>query len=425
MLQTVIGIFDSANEAQQAVKELVSNGFMRDQIDVSSSKAIHTPTNLANVQNNDTHSNFFSSLFDDGQEANTYAQRARQGSVVTVHAQSGEQAQEAARILDGYGAVDVNEQANRNRTSTGSASSMDAATSLPVIEEELQVGKRVVETGGVRLRSRIIERPVEEHLRLREEHVHVERHNVDRPASESDFAAFKEGVIELTEHAEVPVVNKQMQVVEEVSLNKEVEERTETIKNTLRSTDVEIETLGSKEGSSQRENFSTQSAMDKDASFLETTHGSWQGALRRMKEIEDDYKVAEDDPDVRGWDVVGANGEKLGEVEEMIVDTQAMKVRYLDVEVDDNLLDTDDHHILIPIGSASIDRENKNVRVTHLNSRSVANYPAYSGEAISREYEHKVMSAISPTYQAGALSNDRFYEGEHFDTGRFSGSKRL
>src|SRR5690606_15367373 len=107
----------------------------------------------------------------------------------------------------------------------------------------LEVGKREVETGGARLRSRIVERPVEEHLRLRTEHVRVERNPVNRPASEADFNNFQEGEIEITEHAEVPVVNKNARVVEEICLDKEVEERDETVRETVRSTEVDVDRM--------------------------------------------------------------------------------------------------------------------------------------------------------------------------------------
>ncbi len=112
---------------------------------------------------------------------------------------------------------------------------------IPVVEEELQVGKRQVERGGVRIASRVIERPVEQAVQLREEHVTVERRPVDRPMSEADSAAFREGAIEVTTTAEEPVVAKQARVVEEVVIGKEVEQRTETVQGTVRRTDVDIE----------------------------------------------------------------------------------------------------------------------------------------------------------------------------------------
>jgi stress response protein YsnF len=138
----------------------------------------------------------------------------------------------------------------RSRTETAQTdltNTTDTTGSIPIIEEELNIGKRVVETGGARLRSRIIERPVEESVNLREEHIKVERNPVNRPATEADLAAFQEGEINITEHAEVPVINKEARVVEEISLEKEVEERDEVIRDTVRRTDVEIEDLDTDE----------------------------------------------------------------------------------------------------------------------------------------------------------------------------------
>ena len=121
--------------------------------------------------------------------------------------------------------------------------SNEGETVIPVVNEELHVGKREVETGGVRLRSRIVERPVEEQLRLREERVTVERTPVDRPATTADLQNFKEGEIEMTEHAEVADVTKQARVVEEVKISKEVNERTENISETARDTQVDVENI--------------------------------------------------------------------------------------------------------------------------------------------------------------------------------------
>jgi uncharacterized protein (TIGR02271 family) len=114
---------------------------------------------------------------------------------------------------------------------------------IPVIEEELQVGKREVETGGVRVQSRITEKPVEEHVTLREEHVKVERHPVNREVSSSDLANFKEGEIDITTRSEEAVVAKQARVVEEVEIGKQVTEHQETVRDTVRHTDVDVEEI--------------------------------------------------------------------------------------------------------------------------------------------------------------------------------------
>ena len=114
---------------------------------------------------------------------------------------------------------------------------------IPVIEENLQVGKDTVETGGVYVRSRIVEQPVQQTVNLKEERVTVERTPVDRVVSNTDLNKLKDETIELTEHAEVPVVSKEARVVEEISLNKEVKEREEKISDTVKHTEIDIEDL--------------------------------------------------------------------------------------------------------------------------------------------------------------------------------------
>ena len=116
-------------------------------------------------------------------------------------------------------------------------------TSIPVIEENMNIGKKEVQTGGKRLHSRIVERPVEETIRLREEHVRVERNPADRAASEEDITNFKEGTVEITEKKEVPVINKEARVVEDVNIYKDVDEKQEVVKETLRNTQVETDDL--------------------------------------------------------------------------------------------------------------------------------------------------------------------------------------
>jgi stress response protein YsnF len=281
MAQTVIGIFDTSAEAYTAVERLVSSGFLRDRVDLS----LHSESSqYATGRSVDDDSDdglgekikrFFKSLFDNDEDTDKYSAVARKGAaVVTVTAESNEEAERAADVLDEAGAVDVDERSkayanglwsgttardmqdsslsssDRSYASTDTDISdtdrlrdddFDKTRSIPIIEEELQVGKREVERGGVRIRSRIVERPVEETVRLREERVTVDRNAVDRAASPGDFDTFREGEMEIKQRAEVPVVNKEARVVEEINLNKDVREREETIKDTVRKTEVEID----------------------------------------------------------------------------------------------------------------------------------------------------------------------------------------
>ena len=109
-----------------------------------------------------------------------------------------------------------------------------------MVQEDITIGKQEVERSHVRIYSRVTEHPVEEAVRLREEKVTVERRPADRPATDADFAAAAKEVIELTETAEEPVVNKRARVVEEVVVHKEATERTETVRGTVRHTEVEV-----------------------------------------------------------------------------------------------------------------------------------------------------------------------------------------
>jgi stress response protein YsnF len=209
---------------------------------------------------------FFRNLFDNREEAEKYASAGRLNTIVSIHAPSSEEAVRVADILDTCGAIDIDERTTETGTYTSAAqrSSHDSEyrdergpegvadrddttdKTIPIVEEDASIGKREVETGGVRVRSRIVERPVEDHLRLREEHIYVERNPVNRPATERDLDTFREGEIEITETSEVPIVNKEARVVEEVRLRKEIEERDETIRDTVKKTDVEVDKLENK-----------------------------------------------------------------------------------------------------------------------------------------------------------------------------------
>jgi len=272
MAHTVVGFFDNAAEAQDAVVKLTKYGIDRERVDVSNSSSGNSAYTSNETRTGDYRSNddrehesgitrFFKNLFgDDDNDADKYSRVAsRAQSIVTVHANSKDEAEQAADILDDCGAVNVDERAaqygysgsesnrssNYDNLNSGNYRDTDdkSTEKLDVIREDLEVGKREVERGGVRLRSRIIERPVEETVRLREERVTVNRNPVDRATTDSDVSNFEERNIEMIERAEVPVVRKESRVVEEVSLNKEVEEREETIRDTVRNTEVDIENI--------------------------------------------------------------------------------------------------------------------------------------------------------------------------------------
>jgi stress response protein YsnF len=100
-----------------------------------------------------------------------------------------------------------------------------------------------VEQGGVRVTTRVEEVPVNEQVTVREEHVSVDRRAVDRAVTDADLAAVQQGAFEVREHREEVVVDKQARIVEEVVINKDVDTHTETIQDTVRSTDVNVQEI--------------------------------------------------------------------------------------------------------------------------------------------------------------------------------------
>jgi uncharacterized protein (TIGR02271 family) len=235
MAKTVIGLFDDRREAQQVVQALEDDGFRREDIRTVTSQEEASVGTLTARGIPET-------------EAQYYAKGLRQGGALVLVEAADDRADQAVAIMESSPAGDL-----EGRTATDAALEREPAgtrevetgdVNIPVIEEELQVGTRQVRRGGVRLYTHVTEQPVEETVRLREEHVTVERHPVDRPATTADLTAFQEGTIEVTETAEEAVISKQTRVVEEVVVNTEATERTETVRDIVRRTEVEAEPMG-------------------------------------------------------------------------------------------------------------------------------------------------------------------------------------
>ena len=294
-MQTVVGVFDTVDEAQDARDALVDMGFDASEVRVQSNPAAHTGETLTTTDRTITGTSrngedegfmasighFFSNLFgsDDNEHAGHYSEAVRRGStVVAVTVAEADRVEQARSALAAAGAVDIDKRteswredgysgfdpsaqpyhpdqiaAERSRYQTNTVSGSndvmtpdgsrqgDQGTVLPVVREEIEVGKREVDLGTVRVFSRTETRAVEEQVQLHEERADIERRSVDRPASEADLKAFEGGSIEIHETAERPVVSKTARVVEEVVVGTEASTRTETIKEQLRNTVVDVD----------------------------------------------------------------------------------------------------------------------------------------------------------------------------------------
>jgi uncharacterized protein (TIGR02271 family) len=206
------------------------------------------------------------------EEAETYAESIRRGgALVSVSLDDEAHVARAEEILNRYSPVNIHERGDIYRQSGWSGYDVNAKPysetelnqfrssaapvapapsrtinagnqeKLEVVEEEVQVGKREVQDNTVRVHTRVTEKPVTTPVNLREEHVTVERHPVNRPASPADVTAFQEATIEMTEKHEEPVVSKTARVVEEVVVGKEASERTQNVNETVRRKDVVVE----------------------------------------------------------------------------------------------------------------------------------------------------------------------------------------
>lgn len=139
--------------------------------------------------------------------------------------------------------------------------------------------------------------------------------------------------------------------------------------------------------------------------------------LRRLRDLTE-FEVADGNPDVRGWPVRGADGRQFGQVFELIVDADALKVRYLDVELSDTLqINERDRHILLPIGVAALDEDADNVFVPSLTAQTVLEYPPYVEIQITREYEQAMLRALN--MPLAETTEPDFYNQPGYDGSRF------
>lgn len=284
MQHTLVAVFNNNSDAQNALEALVSSGFSRADVRLSNSSSNESgATGIGSSAASDDSvggkiKHFFSELFGDDSDdyVNRYAGAVNRGqNILTLTADSMPELERASDIVESFSPIDIDEHTDKSAMAgTTSAASMshtanatsqqasasnlqqsasaagslerDSTTqSIPVVQEELKVGKREVQRGGVRIVSRIVETPVDESVALREEHVDVQRRRVDQPVGAGDKDLFREQSIEMRETAEEAVVQKSARVVEEISVSKQVTEREQQIQDTVRHTEVNVERLDS------------------------------------------------------------------------------------------------------------------------------------------------------------------------------------
>ena len=324
MTKTVVGLMDNSHDAQKAVQELESDGFGRENIRIMAEEAPSeglkgkeeiqrirgTEGGVGAVEGGAASELKRMGIPDD--DARNYAEGVRRGGILVTVRCDDDVAGKAAEIMSRNGAIDVENRAlswgtketSRFEGRTGTTASPEREGVIPVVEEEVQIGKRQVATGGVRVYSHVTEQPVEEQVTLREERAKVERRPVDRPATEAEGAAFKEQSFEIRETAEEPVVSKQARVKEEVLVGKEAVERTEQVHDTVRRTEVEVEKSG-EFGKTSGEFTGLRSGAGEDSEFLTHFSSNYATKGERFDAYRSAYHYAENmsaDPKLQGRD---------------------------------------------------------------------------------------------------------------------------
>ncbi|WP_250495002.1 YsnF/AvaK domain-containing protein [Caballeronia sp. GAWG1-1] len=287
MSQILVGVFNSFEEADQAVMRLEQSGIARSDMEVHASSLAGdktgTPASSGTLSATDRQAvsdrtitndgegvgviakieHFFSNVFggdERPEEVGHYKEAVRRGgALLTVTVVDEAHLVLVRSTLHKAGAVDIDERVAhwKNTGYAGYDTTMQPDTAdevsadrqaFSVVRESLDVGKREVQTGGVRVYSRATETPVTESVNLREEHATIERRPVDRVATAADLQG---GSIEIRETAEHAVVAKTAHVIEEVVVGRESSERTETINETLRGNEVEVERVAGDKSSSK------------------------------------------------------------------------------------------------------------------------------------------------------------------------------
>jgi uncharacterized protein (TIGR02271 family) len=255
MSRTVTAMFDSKSQAEAARERLTQS-----RIDADDVRIVDQGASGSSAGESGEGQGLWSAIksaFLPPEDSHSYEEGMRRGGYLLCARVDEDCADEAIRILDESDSVDMGEREESWRSegwspyqategSSGFRKDADrtvAEERIPIVEEELRVGKREVERGGARVRSYVTETPVSEQVDLREEHVSVERRPVDREVSEAELQGdmMRDREIEMTETAEEAVVGKEARVREELVVRKTAEERTETVEDTVRNTEVEVD----------------------------------------------------------------------------------------------------------------------------------------------------------------------------------------
>ena len=139
-----------------------------------------------------------------------------------------------------------------------------------------------------------------------------------------------------------------------------------------------------------------------------------------------DFEIKDGQPNIKGWKVRTESGERMGEVDELIFDAQARKVRYIVLDLEDNDWDLDSREVLIPIGMAEIHRDDDVIILPDISAAQLQSLPEYDSDRLSSIDENAIRGAFTGTgasipghVEQTDLASD-FYDNEYFDENRLN-----
>jgi uncharacterized protein (TIGR02271 family) len=226
----IVAVFDSPEKARAARNALMSAAISNDRMEIVEHRT--------NTDNWTTLKNY--SIPDE--DCHLYAEGLGRGQAMLLIRCDAPEHDRVLQLIKGQNPIDIDDHASKWRAAGWSGRAEGAQEEvIPVYEEKLKVGKRVVDQGGVRVRVYTVEQPVQEGVTLRQERVAVERRPVDRAVGTAPGDAFRDRTIDVQTRQEEAVVGKEARVKEEVVVRKEADQRTQTVRDNVRRTEVDVE----------------------------------------------------------------------------------------------------------------------------------------------------------------------------------------
>ena len=243
--ERIVALYDRAEKAQEAARALESSGFESSDINISNGEVLRDK----DLRDSNVWQRLVGRSISD-QESAAFRRTLNSGGAVLTLRTPETEVSRAMRILDVHEPMNLRDRSTSTPTATAPTSALPRTDTgrisaaeeevIRLAEEQIDVGKRQVSTGKSRIRRFVTEKPVEQQITLHEEHCEVARRAVTDPKLAQDID-WKDQTLEVTETSEQPVVTKTARVAEEIVIRKRGSDHVETIRDTVRRQQIEVE----------------------------------------------------------------------------------------------------------------------------------------------------------------------------------------